>query len=140
LSADLELFETTCPVPAWADRSAGHERTRLAAASRRRRDAQPSTQARTSASRSAPDTIIKKLSSAGAFYLNKVQYLVGAQHGFQQVLVITNGDKPGDTITVTDLEGEILIEHTRPAPGTGYVGNARPPGPHTNKPRPSPKS
>ena len=87
-----------------------------------------------------PDTVIKKLSSAGAFYLNKVQYLVGAQHGFQQVLVITNGDKPGDTITVTDLEGEILIEHTRPAPGTGYVGNARPLGPHTNKPRPSPKS
>jgi putative transposase len=83
-----------------------------------------------------PDTVIKKLSSAGALYLNKVQYLVGAQYGFQQVLVITNGDK----ITVANFEGEILIEHTRPAPGTAYVGNARPPGPHTNKPRPSPKS
>jgi transposase InsO family protein len=87
-----------------------------------------------------PDTVLKKLSSAGALYLNKVQYLVGAQYGFQQVLVITNGDKPGDTITVTDLQGQILIEHTRPAPGTAYVGNARPPGPHTNKPQPSPKS
>ncbi|NUR98545.1 MAG: transposase family protein [Kribbellaceae bacterium] len=76
-----------------------------------------------------PDTVLKKLSSAGALYLNKVQYLVGAQYGFQQVLVITNGDKPGDTITVTNLDGEILIEHTRPAPGTAYVGNARPPGP-----------
>jgi putative transposase len=43
----------------------------------------------------------------------------------QQVLVITAGDK----ITVADLEGEILIEHTRPAPGMTYVGNGRPRGP-----------
>jgi hypothetical protein len=34
----------------------------------------------------------------------------------------------GDTITVTDLHGEILIEHTRPAPGVTYVGNGRRPG------------
>jgi hypothetical protein len=37
----------------------------------------------------------------------------------------TNGNKT----TVTNLEGEILIEHTRPAPSTAYVGNGRPPGP-----------
>ncbi|GAA0597829.1 transposase [Kribbella sandramycini] len=81
-----------------------------------------------------PDgTIVKKLTSAGVLYLNKVQYMIGAQHRFQQVLVITNDNK----ITITTLEGEILIEHTRPAPGTTYVGNAKPPGPST---RPSPKS
>ena len=33
--------------------------------------------------------------------------LVDGRRGFQQVLVITAGDK----ITVADLEGEILIEH-----------------------------
>ncbi|MGW6196392.1 integrase core domain-containing protein [Kribbella sp. NPDC055110] len=86
------------------------------------------------------DTVLKTLASNGAFYLDKVQYMVDGRRGFQQVLVITNGDKTGDPITVTDLQGEILIEHTRPTPGTTYVGNGRPPGPHTNKPRPSPKS
>ena len=58
------------------------------------------------------DTVVKTLSSAGVFTLNKVFYKVGQRHGFQHVLVITDGDK----IAVTDLHGEILIEHTRPAP------------------------
>jgi putative transposase len=71
------------------------------------------------------DTIVKKLTGNGVFMLNKVQYMVDGRRGFQQVLVITAGDK----ITVTDLEGEILIEHTRPAPGVTYVGNGRPRGP-----------
>jgi hypothetical protein len=62
--------------------------------------------------------------------------MVGGQHGFQQVLVITNGDK----ITVADLDGEILIEHTRPAPGVQYVGNGQPRGPHPKNPETSPKS
>ena len=61
--------------------------------------------------------------------------LVDGRRGFQQVLVITTGDK----ITVTDLEGEILIEHTRPAPGTAYVGKGRPRGPRQD-PEVSPKS
>ena len=51
--------------------------------------------------------------------------LADGRRGFQQVLVIAAADK----ITVTDLEGEILIEHTRPAPGVTYVGNGRPRGP-----------
>ncbi|MFI6829699.1 hypothetical protein ACIBG5_21580 [Kribbella sp. NPDC050241] len=51
--------------------------------------------------------------------------LVDGRRGFQQVLVITAGDK----ITVADLEGEILIEHARPAPGLTYVSNGRPRGP-----------
>lgn len=75
-----------------------------------------------------PDTVVKKLTSAGVFMLDKVFYNVGARHGFAQVLVIAEGNQPGDKITVTDLNGEILIEHTRPAPGTTYVGNGRPRG------------
>ena len=62
--------------------------------------------------------------------------MVGGQHGFEQVLVITDGDK----ITVADLDGEILIEHTRPAPGVTYVGNGRPRGPRPKNPEASPKS
>jgi transposase InsO family protein len=69
-------------------------------------------------------TRVKKLTSSGTFWLAGVHYMVGGPHGFQQVLVITDGDK----ITVADLEGEILIEHTRPAPGVTYVGNGRPRG------------
>jgi transposase InsO family protein len=73
-----------------------------------------------------PDgTFVKKLAANGVFMLNKVQYMVDGRRGFQQVLVITAGDK----ITVADLDGEILIEHTRPAPGVTYVGNGHPRGP-----------
>jgi hypothetical protein len=56
--------------------------------------------------------------------LNSVQYRVDGQYGFEQVLITTDGDK----IIVTDLQGEILIEHARPAPGVRYVGNGRPAG------------
>ena len=80
-----------------------------------------------------PDTVVKTLTSAGAFMLNKVFYKVDARRGFEQVLVTTDGDKPGDKVTVTDLEGEILIEHTRPTPGTTYVGNGRPRGPRQDR-------
>ena len=84
-----------------------------------------------------PDgTQAKKLTSNGTFMLDSVHYMVGGQHGFQQVLVVTHGDK----ITVADLEGEILIEHTRPAPGTTYVGNGRPRGPRPKTGETSPKS
>ena len=67
-------------------------------------------------------------------------YKIDAHRAFEQVLVITNGDDTGDTITVTDLHGQILAEHTRPAPGIGYVGNGRPPGPRPKNTGPSPKS
>jgi transposase InsO family protein len=73
-----------------------------------------------------PDgTIIKKLSGGGSFMLNKVHYQVDGRRAFQQVLVITARDK----ITVADLDGEVLIEHARPTPGTTYVGNGRRSGP-----------
>lgn len=82
------------------------------------------------------DTRIKTLTSSGTFMLAGVHYKVHGRYGFQQVLVITLGDK----ITVADLQGEILIEHTRPAPGIKYVGNGRPRGGYDNTPEPSPKS
>jgi transposase InsO family protein len=73
------------------------------------------------------DTQVKRLTSIGGFYLDKVNYMVDGGRAYQSVLVITAGEK----IIVTDLDGEILIEHTRPAPGVRYVGNGRPPGgPH----------
>ena len=89
----------------------------------------------------APETLpagttVRKLTSAGTFMLAGVHYMVGGPYGFQQVLVIVDGDK----ITVADLEGEILIEHTRPIPGVTYVGNGRPRGPRPKTTETSPKS
>lgn len=81
-------------------------------------------------------TSIRTLTSAGTFMLAGVQYKVDGQRGFEQVLIVTDGD----TITVADLEGEILIEHTRPAPGVRYVGNGKPRGPHPKSDQTSPKS
>jgi putative transposase len=75
------------------------------------------------------DTQIKTLSGVGTFFLDKVHYKVDGRRAFEQVLVITDDDK----ITVTDPQGEILIEHTRPAPGIGYVGNGRRRGPKTTE-------
>jgi putative transposase len=84
-----------------------------------------------------PDgTIVRRLTSQGTFRLDKVTYLVGGQHGFHHVLI----DIDGDTITVINREGEILAEHTRPAPGITYVGNGRPRGPRPKTAKPSPKS
>jgi hypothetical protein len=62
--------------------------------------------------------------------------MVDVRHAFEQVLVVRNGDK----IIITDLHGEVLAEHTRPAPGTNYVGNGRPRGPRPKTTEPSPKS
>ena len=59
-------------------------------------------------------TIVRRLTSNGTFMLGGVHYMVGGQYGFQHVNVITENN----TITVADLDGVILIEHTRPAPGT----------------------
>ena len=114
------------------------------------RGSSPQTRAAPASSRPPPDTFrpapaptdlpagttVRKLTTAGSFTLAGVNYMVGGQHGLQQVLVITDGDK----ITVADLDGEILIEHTRPAPGVTYVGNGRPRGPRPTNPETSPKS
>ena len=71
------------------------------------------------------DTRVRKVSSAGVIAVDKVFYKIDVEHRFTQVLVITDGDK----ITITDLQGELLAEHTRPGPGVTYVGNGQPPGP-----------
>jgi len=58
-------------------------------------------------------TRVKKLTTAGTFMLAGAHYKVDGRRGLEQVLVITDGEK----ITVADLQGEILIEHTQSAPG-----------------------
>jgi transposase InsO family protein len=82
------------------------------------------------------DTMLKRLSTAGSFRLDSVTYLVGGRYGLHHVLVVTDGNE----LTITDLDGEVLIQHTRPAPGVTYVGNGRPPGMPPNTPEVSPKS
>jgi len=81
-------------------------------------------------------TTVKRLTKAGRFMLAGVYYMVGSRHGTQEVIV-TVAD---DTITVTDLAGEIITEYTRPAPGVTYVGNGKPRGPRPKHPEPSPMS
>ena len=80
------------------------------------------------------------MSSAGTITLESVFYKVDVDHAFEQVLVVTDGNQAGAKIIITDLEGEILAEHTRPAPGIRYVGNGRPPGTRPKNPKVSPKS
>ena len=82
------------------------------------------------------DTRIRKLSTAGTFRLDSVTYMVDAHRAFQQILVVNDGNR----IIVTDTDGEILVEHIRPAPGITYVGNSRPRGPRPKTDKPSPKS
>ncbi len=69
------------------------------------------------------------MSSVGTITLESVFYKVDVDHAFEQVLVVTDGNQAGAKIIITDLEGEILAEHTRPAPGIRYVGNGRPQDP-----------
>ncbi|HVU62320.1 MAG TPA: hypothetical protein VG899_05270 [Mycobacteriales bacterium] len=45
------------------------------------------------------------MNSAGTFVLDSIHYKVDGQRAFQQVLIITDGEK----ITVADLHGEILM-------------------------------
>ena len=82
------------------------------------------------------DTRIRTVSTAGTIALDKVFYKIDVDHAFKQVLVVSDGDR----ILIADLQGEILAEHTRPAPGIRYVGNGRPPGPRPKNPEPLPKS
>ena len=82
------------------------------------------------------DTRMRNVSSAGAVYLDKVFYKIDARYRFTQVLVVTDGDN----ITITDLSGEILAEHTRPTPGVTYVSKDRARRPRPNTTDPSPMS
>jgi putative transposase len=82
------------------------------------------------------DTRIRTVTTAGTITMNSVTYMVDTHRAFQQVLVVSAGNK----VIITDLQGEILAEHTRPAPGIKYVGNHRPRGPRPKTGKPSPKS
>lgn len=101
----------------------------------------PARPAVTTPRRSAPTdlpagTNVATLTSGGTLVLAGVRYQVDGGRGFEQVLVVIDGEK----ITVADLDGEVLIEHTRPAPGVKYVGNGRPRGPRPKNEKPSPMS
>ena len=78
----------------------------------------------------------RKLTSAGTFWLARIHYIVGGPHGFQQVLVITDGDK----ITVGRSGGRDPHRAHPTAPWVKYVCNGRHPGPQSKTPEPSPKS
>jgi transposase InsO family protein len=86
------------------------------------------------------DTLIRTVSTAGTIGVDKVFYKIDVEHAFAHVLVTTFGKNSGDHIIITDFDGVILAEHTRPAPGITYVGNGRPRGPRPKNPKPSPKS
>ncbi len=79
---------------------------------------------------------LKTLNTAGAFHIAGVTYKVDGRRGLEQVLVVIDDD----SILVADLNGEVLIEHTRPGPGVQYVGNGRPRGQRPTTGKPSPKS
>jgi hypothetical protein len=81
-------------------------------------------------------TRFRTVSTAGTIRLDSVTYRVDAQRAFEPVLVVRDGDK----IIITDLQGEVLAEHTRPAPGINYVGNGQPRGPRAKTGKPSPKA
>lgn len=74
-------------------------------------------------------TRVMTLSTAGTFMLAGVYYKVDGRLACEHVLVVTDGEH----ITVADLDGEILIEHTRPTPGVRYVGNGKPRGPRQDR-------
>ena len=86
------------------------------------------------------DTRVRTVSTAGTIHVDKVFYKVDVDHAFQQVLVISDGNQAGDKIVITNPEGEILAEHTRPAPGIRYLGNGRRPATRPRNPGVSPKS
>ncbi len=67
---------------------------------------------------------VLKLRENGSIRLRKITYMVDGQRAGEDVLV----SEDGDPITVADLNGTVLIEHSRPAPGIKYVGNGKPRG------------
>jgi transposase InsO family protein len=79
---------------------------------------------------------VMRLRKNGAVRLRGVTYMVDGQRAGQHVLIVEDGNK----ILIADLQGTILIEHTRPAPGIKYAGNGRPRGRRPRPPRPSPMS
>ncbi|OBF42650.1 integrase [Mycolicibacterium peregrinum] len=85
-------------------------------------------------------THLRTVTTSGTIGLDSVSYKVDVNLTFEHVLVVSAGNNTGDAVIITDLHGEVLAEHTRPAPGITYVGNGRPPGTRPKTTEPSPKS
>ena len=81
-------------------------------------------------------TRARTVTTAGTVTVDYVSYKVDVHRAFEHVLVVT----VGDAIIITDLHGEVLAEHTKPAPGITYVGNGRPRGGRPKTTEPSPMS
>ena len=69
-------------------------------------------------------TRVTRIRTNGTIRRKKVAYMVDASRRGQEVLVVIEAER----IIVADLAGEILIEHTKAAPGIKYIGNDRPRG------------
>ncbi len=82
------------------------------------------------------DTHVRQINGGGSFGFDKVTYMIDGRRAYEHVLVIADGDQ----ITVTDTNGEIIAELTKPAPGIKYVGNGQPRGPRQDRDQPSLKS
>lgn len=80
--------------------------------------------------------LVRTVSTSGTISVNTVTYMVDVNHAFDHVLVSADDS----TIVIANTDGEVLVEHPRPAPGITYVGNRQPRGPRPTKPKPSPKS
>ena len=80
--------------------------------------------------------LVRTVSTSGTISVDTVTYMVDVDYAFDQVLVAADDS----TIVIASTDGEVLVEHPRPAPGVSYVGNRRPRGPRPTKTRPSPKS
>ncbi len=79
---------------------------------------------------------VTRVRSDGTIRRRRVEYMIDSRLAGQEVLVIDNST----TLLIADLDGEVLIEHTRPGPGIKYVGNGRPRGRRPKPPETSPKS
>ncbi len=78
----------------------------------------------------------RTLNSIGTFRFDGVTYMVSAHYRYESILVVADRDE----VIVANLQGEVLAEYKRPAPGETYVGNGRPKGRWRETSDPSPNS
>ncbi|WP_445900733.1 DDE-type integrase/transposase/recombinase [Gordonia westfalica] len=84
-----------------------------------------------------PDgVLLRTVGTSGTISVDAVTYMVDVDHAFEQVLVVADDN----TIVIANTDGEVVVEHPRPAPGVRYVGNRRPRGPRPTRTKSSPKS
>ncbi len=80
--------------------------------------------------------LVRTVSTSGTISVDSVTCMVDVDHAFDQVLVVADDS----AIVIANTDGEVVVEHPRPASGVRYVGNRQPRGPRPTKTRPSPKS